>query len=268
MDGPETARDGEIEGLETAADVSAALERIYGAPPVATGVIHPTAVWDGEEGRLVTLEINDRTPRSAHDFFLLNAARARADAILTTGKILREEPELEHRLQGPERVPEALAAWRAQTLGKQQPPVTLVLSSGRDLDLEHPLFRSWTRPVVYTSREGQWRLESRAADCGVELAGVDLPTARGAVEFLRRSFGAATVSIEAGPSVSRRLYRDPPVVDELLLSVFHAPALDKAVRGAEFLPRRRIEGLFGGGSPPYRVATGDGEWRFRRFTRF
>ncbi len=256
----------EIADLTTAADVAAAVREIYGADLASTGVLHVTAVRQRRDV-YETLKILPETPKCAHDFFVLNVARARADAIVTTGKILREEPDLEHRLQGHGRVADALAAWRREHLGKSRPPVTLVLTSGRGLDLGHPVFKTWTRPVIYTGLQGQWRLESQGADHGVEVIGVDEPSVRGAVQFLRYEFGAATISIEAGPSVSCQLYEPPPVVDELLLSVVEVPDLPASVRCGRFLTAEDVGRIFSRYSVPYRVTTEDGEWRFQRFLR-
>jgi len=260
-------RDDQIADIRTADDVAAKVREIYDAPLKATGVVHVTAVWRRPRGGYLTLAINQDTPESAHDAFVLNLTRARADAIVTTGKNLRAEPELNHDLQGPGDLGQALLHWRRDHLGKPNRPVTLVLTSGRTLDLGHRIFRSWTRPVIYTGREGGWRLESRAADAGVEVVPVAEPSLRAAVDFLRREFGAATVAIEAGPSTSRELYDDPLRVDELLLSVYEAPDLPQTVRGGDFLTAEDLARLFPRFSPPHRVRTGDGEWRFLRFQR-
>lgn len=258
--------DVEIADLTTADDIAAAVREMYGADLASTGVVHVTAVHQRRDV-YETLKIRPETPKCAHDFFVLNVARARADAIVTTGKILREEPAVVHRLQGPGRVADALAAWRRERLGKSRPPVTLVLTSGRGLDLGHPIFKAWTRPVVYTSRQGQWNLESQAADHGVEVVGVDEPGVHGAVDLLRYEFGAATISIEAGPSVSCRLYEPPPAVDELLLSVAEVRDLPQSVRGGKLLTAEDVARIFSRYSAPYRVTTADGEWRFQRFLR-
>ncbi len=256
----------EIAGLTTAADVTAAVREIYDADLDSTGVLHVTAVHQRRDV-YETLKIRPETPKCAHDFFVLNLARARADAIVTTGKILREERDLEHRLQGPGRVADALTAWRQEILGKRRPPVTLVLTSGRRLDLGHPVFKAWTRPVIYTGRQGQWRLESQAADHGVEVVGVEEPSVRGAIELLRYEFGAATISIEAGPSVACQLYEPPPTIDELLLSIADVSHLPASVRGGKFLTAEDVARIFSRFSVPRRVMTEDGEWRFQRFLR-
>lgn len=257
--------DSDIARLATARDVALRIEEIYGSDLHTTGLIHVTAVWHGGAGAYVTLEIRPETPRCQHDLFALGLARARADAILTTGKILREEPKLTHQLVGPVEVPSALAAWRRDTLGKESAPITLVLTSGRDLDFRHPLFHSGTRAVIFTSREGQWELESQATSHGVEVVGAEHPSPQSAIEFLRREFGAATISIEAGPSVSRQFYEPPLVVDELLLSVYDAPRIPRSVEGGFFQPRSELESFFAEQSEPYRVNTTDGVWSLQRF---
>ncbi len=260
-------RDTEILTLRTAEDVQEAAESLLGSQVAKTGIVHTTAVWDGGAGQLFTLEINSETPPCHHDFFLLNLCRARADAIVTTGQILRRETELSHALQGPAEVPGALRAWRERCLGKATPPVSLVLTSGRDLDFEHPLFSGWTRPLVYTSLEGHWTLESQAMSHGVEVAGVEQPSPAGAVELLRREFGAATILIEAGPSTSRELYEPRLEIDELLLSTFGGQRLPESVRGKPFFDTTRLREIFPHRTPAVEIAAESGPWTIRRYSR-
>ena len=259
--------DDRILEISTALDVARHVQEIYGDDLTSTGVLHVTAVWNGGRGAYVTLDITPDTPKSQHDLFALGLARARADAIVTTGRILRREPDLSHRLPGSSTFSRALAEWRQGVLGKTTPPITLILTSGRDLDFEHPIFRGPTRPVIFTHPEGHWQLESRAADHGVEVVGVPSPSIQGAVEFLRREFGAATLSIEAGPSTSRQLYEPDLLVDELLLSVFEAPRIPGSVEGGFFLPRPDLFRLFSHVSDPFGVVTADGSWNLQRFLR-
>ena len=69
----------------------ARLEALYGVRelPRAAGVLHVAAVWAERPDRLTVLEITAQTPKSDDDAFALSLARARADAVLTTGAILR-----------------------------------------------------------------------------------------------------------------------------------------------------------------------------------
>lgn len=260
-------QDTEILALRTAEDVQETAERLLGSKVTKTGIVHVTAVWDGGAGLLFTLDINSETPPCHHDFFLLNLCRARADAIVTTGQILRREPELSHALQGPAEVPRALRSWRERYLGKITPPVSLVITSGRGLDFEHPLFTGWTRPLVYTSLEGHWTLESQAMSHGVEVAGVEQPSPAGAVELLRREFGAATILIEAGPSTSLQLYEPRLQIDELVLSTFSGHRLPESVQGKPFLDVDHLEKTFPHRTPEVEIAAESGPWTIRRYSR-
>lgn len=257
--------DDAIEGIRDAEDVEDAILTLFGETPMGTGIIHPTAVWQGPMDCLVTLATGESMPRCGHDAFVLGLARARADVIITTGRVLRHEPTLDHRLPG-EVLGEALLDWRLRRLGKERPPATVILSSGRELDLDHPVFRHWTRPMVYTSREGQWILESRAADHGVEVIAADQPSIQGAVEAVRRELGAATIDLEAGPGVASELYNSG-AVDELLLSTYEAPRLDAQAEGPLFLAASEVSSYFGDPVGETQVEAANGPWRLRRYCR-
>ncbi len=195
------------------------MHQLYGAELTGpAGIIHVTALWQSPSGVPRVLRVNQATPRSASDLFALCLARARADAIVTTGEILRHEPGLVHRI--PTTAPELadLGEWRAERLGRPTPPLSVVLSSGRGLDLLHPLFQSGPC-LVYTGDEGTASLASAAGERGVMLKANTNPSLRQVLRFLREERGCETVSIEAGPSTVRELYSDPLAIDELMLSV-------------------------------------------------
>lgn len=255
-----------ISAIRSAADVDAMAERLYGRgfDPRRPGVLHVTAVWRRGTGEWVTIRIEERTPKSEHDFFVLNLCRARADAIVTSGKNLREEHGLRHDLAGPGRVAEALASWRRR-LGKTEPPISLVLTSGRGLDPGHPLFRSGTRPLGYTSPEGRDRLAA-VREGGVEVVADPDAGLRSAIAFLRHERDAATIAVETGPSTSRELYDPPVLVDELLVSVYEG-ALDEALQGGTFLSQEDLEARFAQPEPSFRVRSKGGCWSFRRYLR-
>lgn len=273
-----------LAALATSDAVSAELVRIYGAEPKSTGVVHVTAVWQQADGGLVTLRTGADAPRIAHDALVLGLARARADAILTTAEVLRREFELRHELPGPGELPRGLAHWR-RALGKASPPLLCVMTRSGDVDLGHPAFRLGGRSVIYAGRPAAWTLESRTADAGVELVASDDPSPQDAVSLLRREFGAATVVVEAGPSVARELYRDaegeaesprvsgwlpgPPArVDELLLTVFHGAELETRFRGPRFLARADVEAALGRPVSTRRMRSVDGgEWELARYVR-
>ncbi|MEM8998176.1 MAG: hypothetical protein AAGF23_25560, partial [Acidobacteriota bacterium] len=225
----------------TADDVDVLVRHLYGpdANLARTGILHPTSVWRGPGGDAaqgMTLRIGDQTPTSEWDLFALSLARARADAIVTSGRILRTEATVDHGLAGPGTLPGALAAWRRRS-GRDRPPISLIMTKGGELDLNHPFFRRSGRVVVYTGEAGAWRLDSRAADAGVEVEVDAEPSVRAALRFVRGAFGCATVSVEAGPSITRGLYEDPITVDELLLSTYLGDTLPTAARGGRQVAR-------------------------------
>lgn len=229
-------------------DVDERARGLYGQPlGLARGVVHVVAV----AGRDV-IRIGPHAPKSDADFFALSLTRARVGAILVSGSVLRAEPELRYDL------PDPLRRWR-EARGLEAPPRVCVLTRGA-LPAAHPVWESWARPVVYTTREAA---ASLSLPDRVEVVGVDEPSPRGAIAWLRER--ADAVSIEAGPSVARPLYDAPLAVDELLLSVFEGE-LDPRARGDAFLGEpalsdrlRRVH--------ESRLEEPSGPWRFSRWLR-
>lgn len=262
--------------LTTADDVDAALRRVYGANLAsATGVVHVAAVWQAAPERHVVIAIGEGAPASAHDFFALQAARARADAIITTGRNLRAEPALRHALRGASAP--GLAAWRRERLGKDRPPILLVLTSGRDLPVDHVALRGHPAlrdaelhdaelhgactPLLFTSHEGAASLP----DTPVHIVSVAEPGIRAAIAHLG-AVGCRTIVIEAGPSTAAALYEPPVLVDELLLSVFHG-ALPAHAQAGDFVAPAHIRAHLPHASAGFAVAEPSGPWQLRRHTR-
>jgi riboflavin biosynthesis pyrimidine reductase len=261
-----------FEGLRTAEDTDAAVAAMFGAGAAGLGVpqiLHVAAVWARPDGTSAVMRITEETPRSAHDFFALNLARARADAIVITGKILREEANLHYATQGPGSSGAALARWRREKLGKSSPPVLLVLT-GRPLDLDHPALRGDLPVVIYTT-EASARVTAERADSSIEVVGAGSPSLRGALEHLSAGRGCRTISIEAGPSTSLGLY-EPLAVDELMLSRFHGDALPEHIVGGDFPGPRTLESLFPARHDHPRIREANvsepsGRWSFARYLR-
>lgn len=234
------------------------------------GLVHVTAVWREELGGYRTLNLTPDTPRSEYDRFVLSLSRARADAILTTGKILRSEPGLSHEFLGPPNLRHAFAEWRTVALAKEGPPLTVILTSGHSVDRDHPIFQGPTRAMIFTSTEGRSRLESWATASQVEVVGVDHASMHAAVAFLLGDRGVRTLSIEAGPSTTLPLYRQTstPSIDELLLSVYLGNRVAAGVRGAPFLDPATLNRTFPFRSDPHLVSEPSGQWQFQRFARW
>jgi riboflavin biosynthesis pyrimidine reductase len=239
-------------------EVAAALAALYGPLPLLTrGVVHVTSAVRTEGGALRVIAIGPGAPKSASDFFVLNACRARADALLTTAAILRSEPTVVHSLQGPSAP--LLTAYRRELLHKHRPPLCAILTRGGPLPLEHPVWSDGTDKLVLTTAEAAEPLRALLGLRAEVIALAELD-ARSALVLLAQR-GHALVSVEAGPSTTGPLYQPPSVVDELLLSLFEGPQHGVQLGGE--LPADLLTG---------RVCTGEsvrdeesGRWRFQRW---
>ncbi|MEO0325609.1 MAG: hypothetical protein AAF447_21820, partial [Myxococcota bacterium] len=171
------------DALASAADVEAYAARLYGGtcPAPVPGVSHVTACWRRPgalpTSPLVTLKINEHTPKSAADTFALGFARARADAMLVTGKLLRDEPATTFGLPGPGAP--ALARYRQEIALRYDAPLLVVLTKSGAVDPGHLAFGrgerelAAPRPLVLTGPEGAEVLAPKLEGTGVELQVLD-----------------------------------------------------------------------------------------------
>lgn len=248
--------------MSKAAEVSNRLRGLYGEDPARTrGVLHAVASWRAPDATLRVIRIRPESPQSEPDRFALRAARMRADALVTTGKILRDEPEVQHTESD-----EALLDWRREYVGRSVAPRSVVLSSGRGLDLEHPLLRSGHEPLIVTGEQAaiDLRRAAESATSPVEVVSRSAPGLRDTLGLLRER-GCETILIEAGPTTAIEAYEEPALVDELLLSVYEAPELDDALVGPAFLDSERLAAIFPKQSDPVAVEQPSGRWTFSRW---
>jgi riboflavin biosynthesis pyrimidine reductase len=252
------------EDVRTPADVAALGRELLGDDPARAGrVLHVASVWRGAGGVARVLRIGPKTPKSRHDAFLLALARARAEAIVTTGRILREEPALTHGPLGPPPLRAALAAWRRERLVLALDPWLLVLSSGRALDPAHPAFHAPLRPLLFVPAAAATGLRERFAETDVRVASVPAPDVRLALDHLRR-LGARRVTLEAGPSTTRALYEEPVRVDELWLASYEGERPADEVIGEPFVDDARLAAALPDASHPVTRDEPSGRWRFSR----
>ena len=199
----------------------------------------------------------EAAPRSAHDAFVLSAARARAGAILTTGANVRAEPLLRHEPFGAGA--QGLNKWRRQriTRGEDIPPHTVVLTRDTSLDLAHPLLSgddAATAAYVLTDRAAALSLRRQRHDTAaqpnhqamphiVEMHGRAAVNPVSPIVFARSLPLIGDVLLECGVSTARPLY-DMGAVDGLLLSVYRG-SLDKSAQGKSFLSWGELQNYFG-----------------------
>ncbi|UCF47051.1 MAG: hypothetical protein JSU89_07685 [Myxococcales bacterium] len=229
--------------LTDAASVDRAARALFGGPlDTRPAVSHSFAAWKAEEeAPLTTILINEHSPKSDLDFLALHIARARADAIIITGKILRDEPTLSFDLRADPRWGDALLNWRERRWGLCDPPWLLILTGRGDIDFSHPVFHGWGRPLIFTSDRAAAR-KLAAAPCPV--VSDEAPDIRRAIEHLQLARQCECVSIEAGPSTARALYERPMVVKELLLSVYLEHSLDQRAQGEPLVKLSEVRGVF------------------------
>lgn len=270
------------------------IESLYGQVdwPRQDGVLHVAAIASRPR---VAIRIGPAAPASGTDRFVLGLARARADAIVTTGAILRAEPALLHRYAEDERAQQDLSRWRAEVLSRSAPPALIVLSGSGRFPLDHPAVAAARAGCVWTSGEGARRLGSRLGALSVqqdEEVGAEGSTAAGAlarlIAWARRREAFSTISIEAGPSATTALYALPPKrasashaesdaggdhdrrspggVDELLLSTFEGPLAQQAI-GPDFVSQDSIQARLGVARSCAARQEESGPWRFERYRR-
>jgi riboflavin biosynthesis pyrimidine reductase len=251
--------------LTDAASVDRAARDLFGSRfETRPAVSHSFAAWSrGEDAALTTIRINEHSPKNDLDFLALHIARARADAIIITGKILREEPKLSYDLRADPRWGDALVSWRERRWGLCDPPWLLILTSGHELDFDHPVFHGWMRPMIFTSDRAATR-RLAAAPCSVVQD--DAPDIRRAIHHLQVSRECECVSIEAGPSTVRALYDRPMAIKELLLSVYIEASLDDRAQGPPLVKLSDVRAMFR--SETSATHRGQGQhWSFHRFRR-
>ena len=128
--------------MATGADATNLLSHMYSpafAPLVDQGAIihvtacyeHPAQLANGDRC-YYTLQINQHTPKSDWDFFVLNSSRAVADVSLISGQLLRDEPHLHCGIQGRPDVVAALCDLRKQRIAHNHPNLTTVPESATE----------------------------------------------------------------------------------------------------------------------------------------
>ncbi len=248
-------------------DVARELESLYGsAQPPLPGVLHIVHAARAADGRLSVLRIGaPSTPKSESDFFVVNAARAHADAILTSAENLRREPQLSHALQGP--WAGALAQYRREVLRKSAPLTVAILTRTGDLPSPHPVWSEGTTKLVLTpagtSPPPRKRARERATTDPVHYIPVPNLDAVSAAHYLHAR-GLPLVSVEAGPRTVSALY-DAQAVSELWLTRWQSVTSDAEFAGA--LPEDAL--LFHGLTLLGSAQRNEGghDFRFERWTR-
>jgi riboflavin biosynthesis pyrimidine reductase len=257
------------------------IDALYGRVDwaAAEGLLHVAAIALTPPRAIA---IGPAAPASETDRFVLGFARARADVIVTTGSILRAEPELTHAYSSDSAENAAFALWREGSLGRAESPQICVLSQSGRFPTDHPAIRGAHAGIVWTTPEGAHRIgEDLGSRWTVEpgiAPGGGLPgSIEAMIAHLRSQMGARAISIEAGPTVSGGLYpagstepeasvcRPTCWVDELLLSRYCGELAREAV-GPAFVAPERIARRFGTARSRTPREESSGSWLFERYS--
>jgi riboflavin biosynthesis pyrimidine reductase len=213
-------------------DVARELSLLYGsAEPPRQGVMHIMHVARDPSGTLSALRIGPAsTPKSETDFFLVNASRAHADAVLTSAENLRREPTLSHALQGPWSA--ALTRYRHDVLQKREPLTCAILTRSGDLPYPHPVWSDGSTKLIFTPADAPPLRSVTTGEHAAEAHVIQLPKldAVSATRWLRAN-GSPLVSVEAGPRTVRSLY-EAGAVSELWLTRWESVTPDAEFAGA------------------------------------
>jgi riboflavin biosynthesis pyrimidine reductase len=211
------------------------------------------------DGRLSALRIGaPSTPKSESDFFVLNAARAHADAILTSAENLRREPALSHALQGP--WADALAHYRRRELHKSVPPTVAILTRSGALPDAHPVWHDGTPKLILMPAGASPLVQGKLSVQTIALPRLD---AVSAAHWLHAQ-GLALVSVEAGPHTVAALYA-AQALSELWLTHWESVTADAEFAGALAEDAILFRGLTLLGSA--RRREGGHSFRFERWAR-
>ena len=252
----------------TAAAVAKRVQELYGDELLEDGgVVQVCSGWRDAHGLLRSVRVGPHAPQSETDGFALALARARADVIVTTGQILRDEPELQHEIGSASGM--NLSAWRRERLGRPAAPLIAVLTSGRSVDWSHPVFSGPSRVLLFTRDDQVGRLSEEARSRDVEVIGEPEPSLASLLDRLSASSAIRTVALEVGPRSMASLSPVGPgwmgQVQEWMLSLCLAPSLSSLAQGE---PWPDLSDPANGGLcqlSEYRSEEVSGPWAFQRF---
>lgn len=221
------------------------------------GLLQVMAVANRTDGSLAAMRIGPQTPSSATDQFSLEIARARADIILTSGAILRSEPDLIHAI-GP-----AVEAWRREVLRKTEPPEIIFISRGHGFPFDHPALRQpgATLATGATTPDG-FMAEIRKRGIRHRTLSGNSPR-RLVDELLSRQ--ARTITLECGPSTASQFYQGRLQVQELMLSWCQGFELPERLDAGEVASLAQLRQHFGSPRSDYTTDESAYPWRFSRW---
>jgi riboflavin biosynthesis pyrimidine reductase len=195
-------------------------------------------------------EISGSNP---HDSMVMALLRAAADAVIVGAGTLSQSPQ---HVWTPEFVfPSLDGSYRMlrARMGRQTPPLCVVVSAGGTLDLELPVFTGGKAPVaIITTTRGEKAIRKKGAPPGVQVVpagdGTTLPIREILDAVLRLLPGGNIFLVEGGPHLIGQ-FVDQGELNELFLTLSprlagrdsHSERLG-LIAGRAFLPERVVTG--------------------------
>jgi riboflavin biosynthesis pyrimidine reductase len=188
-----------------------------------------------------------------HDSMVMALLRAAADAVIVGAGTLGQSPQ---HIWTPEFVfPSLDGSYRMlrARMGRQKPPLCVVVSAGGVLDLDLPVFTAGKAPVaIITTAVGEKEIRKRDVSPGVQIgragAGETLTVREILDALLRLLPGGRIFLVEGGPHLIGQ-FVDQGELDELFLTLSprlagrdgHSERLG-LIAGRVFLPERVVTG--------------------------
>jgi riboflavin biosynthesis pyrimidine reductase len=244
--------------MESARLVAEKIRHIWRDPLTRPArLLHVMAVASRVDGSLGAMRITPQTPSSATDRFSLEIARARADIILTSGAILRSEPDLQHAIAPP------AAAWRQEVLRKTDPPEVIFLSRGQGIPFDHPALRQPGATLATGSATPDGFMDEIHRR-GIRHRTLPGNSPRALVDQLL-SEKIRTITLECGPSTAAQFYRGRIRVDELMLSWCQGFELPDSLNAGAVESQAQLRHHFGPPRSEYTADDSSYRWRFSRW---
>ncbi|HAC79556.1 MAG TPA: hypothetical protein DCG06_04615 [Deltaproteobacteria bacterium] len=221
------------------------------------GLLHVMAVASRINGSLGAMRITPQTPTSGTDQFSLEIARARADIILTSGAILRSEPDLQHGISPPATV------WRQEVLGKTDPPEIIFISRGQAIPFDHPALQQ-PGATLATGSATTPQFMREVHRLGIRHRKLPGDSPKALVDQLL-SAKMRTITLECGPSTAAEFYQDSIRVDELMLSWCHGFELPDSLNAGAVESPAGLRRHFGSPRSEYAADDFGHRWSFSRW---
>lgn len=177
---------------------------------------------------VVALNVSDQSGGGAisgfnqHDHMVMGLLRAAADAVIIGAGTLRAAPR--HRWTAQHIYPALSAVYQQLriTLGKPEPPLTVIVTAHGEVNLDLPVFQSGEVPVlIVTTTQGMRRIYEHNIPSLVQISGVQSAGSLSAHAILKAVCDVRqcnVILVEGGPQLMGDFFAER-LLDELFLTL-------------------------------------------------